>query len=70
MKFDNKLWFDCINIYGGDVKMIKTKKVDEITINSHFTSKTDEEIALNMSRIIAELINRDLENMQNTDDIG
>ena len=48
--------------------MIKTKKVDEITINSHFTSKTDEEIALNMSRIIAELINRDLENMKNTDD--
>lgn len=48
--------------------MIKTKKLDEIIINSHFTSKTEEEIALNMSRIIAKLINRDLENMGDAED--
>lgn len=42
--------------------------MDEIIINSHFTSKTEEEIALNMSKIIAKLINRDLENMENTED--
>ncbi|HLR34673.1 MAG TPA: hypothetical protein VK071_05000 [Tissierellales bacterium] len=48
--------------------MIKTKKTDEIIINSYFTSKTDEEIALNMSKIIAELINRDLESMENVGD--
>ena len=48
--------------------MIKTKKVDEIIINSHFTSTTDEEIALNMSNIIARLINRDLENIENIED--
>ncbi|MFY9213095.1 MAG: hypothetical protein WAO45_00080 [Tissierellaceae bacterium] len=48
--------------------MIKTKKMDEIIINSHFTSKTEEEIALSMSKIIAKLINRDLENMENTED--
>lgn len=48
--------------------MIKTKKTDEIIINSYFTSKTDEEIALNMSKIIAELINRDLESMKNVGD--
>ena len=48
--------------------MIKTKKMDEIIINSHFNSKTDEEIAKNMSEIIAKLINRDLENMENTED--
>ncbi len=48
--------------------MIKTKKMDEIIINSHFISKTEEEIALNMSKIIAKLINRDLENMENIED--
>ena len=48
--------------------MIKTKKMDEIIINSHFTSKTEEEIALNMSRIIAKLINRDLENRGDAED--
>ena len=64
----NKKQEYCIDIYRGDVKMIKTKKMDEIIINSHFTSKTEEEIALNMSKIIAKLINRDLENMDNTED--
>ena len=48
--------------------MIKTKKMDEIIINSHFNSKTDEEIAKNMSEIIAKLINRDLENMERIED--
>lgn len=38
--------------------------MDEIIVNSHFTSKTDEEIALNMSNIIAKLINRDLESLE------
>lgn len=55
---------ECIDIYWGDDRMIKTKRIDEIVINSHFTSKTDEEIALNMSNVIAKLINRDLENME------
>ncbi len=59
------IWF---YILKGDVKMVKTKKVEEITINSHFTSKTDEEIALNMSKIIAKLINRDLENVGDTEE--
>ncbi|MFA7533160.1 MAG: hypothetical protein WCY46_02420 [Tissierellaceae bacterium] len=48
--------------------MIKTKKMDEIIINSHFNSKTDEELAKNMSEIIAKLINRDLENMERLED--
>ncbi len=59
------IWF---YILKGDVKMVKTKKVEEITVNSHFTSKTDEEIALNMSKIIAKLINRDLENVGDTEE--
>ena len=42
--------------------------MDEIIINSHFTSKTEEEIALNMSSIIAKLINRDLGNMGDAGD--
>ncbi len=48
--------------------MIKTKRMDEIIINSHFTSKNEEEIALNMSRIIAKLINRDLGNRGDAED--
>lgn len=44
--------------------MIKTTKTNGITINNYFTSKTDEEMALNMSKIVAELINRDLESFE------
>ncbi|WP_129721396.1 hypothetical protein [Xylanivirga thermophila] len=52
--------------------MIETKRINEIIINNHFNSETEEEIALSMSTIIANLINRDLENMEskeNTDEI-
>ncbi len=41
--------------------MVITTEKDGITINNYFTSNTDEEIALNISKIVAKLINRDLE---------
>lgn len=44
--------------------MIKTTKTNGITINNYFTSKTDEEMASNMSKIVARLINRELENFK------
>lgn len=44
--------------------MIITRTRDGVIINSHFASKADEEIAMKMSKIIAKLINRDLENMR------
>lgn len=44
--------------------MVVTTKKDKVTVNSHFSSKTNDEIALNMSSIMANLINRDLENMK------
>lgn len=44
--------------------MIITRTRDGVIINSHFASKTEEEIAMNMSKVIAKLINRDLENMR------
>lgn len=44
--------------------MVVTTKKDKVTVNSHFSSKTNDEIALNMSSVMAHLINRDLENMK------
>ena len=44
--------------------MVVTTKKDKATVNSHFSSKTNDEIALNMSSVMANLINRDLENMK------
>lgn len=44
--------------------MVVTTKKDKVTVNSHFSSKTNDEIALNMSSVMAHIINRDLENMK------
>ncbi len=44
--------------------MVVTTKKDKVTVNSHFSSKTNDEIALNMSSVMANIINRDLENMK------
>lgn len=40
--------------------MLKTKKTNEVTVNSYFTSKSDKQIALNVSEIIAKLINKNI----------
>ena len=40
------------------------ERAEKAIVNSYFNSKTDEEIALNMSRVIAKLINRDLDNIE------
>lgn len=51
------------------MKMIITNKNEEIIVNSHFASKSEDEIALNMSNIIADLINRIMEDSDDDNNV-